>query len=95
MVERLEDLIALGHHFCLSEEKVKGARSLSIAGDRASAAYANEDAIRHYQQALAALLAANERGAARLVLCERIADLCRPIGRRETAQELQRSAARL
>ena len=86
-VERLEDLIALGHHFCLSEEKAKGARFLSIAGDRASAAYANDDAIRHYQQALAALRAANEQGPERLVLCERIADLCRPIGRRETAQE--------
>jgi predicted ATPase/class 3 adenylate cyclase len=86
-VERLEDLIALGHHFCLSEEKAKGARFLGVAGDRASAAYANDDAIRHYQQALAALLAANEQAPERLVLCERIADLCRPIGRRETAQE--------
>jgi adenylate cyclase len=86
-VERLEDLVALGHHFCRSEEKAKGARFLSVAGDRASAAYANDDAIRHYQQALAALRVANEEGPEPLVLCERIADLCRPIGRRETAQE--------
>src|SRR5439155_6312638 len=86
-VERLDDLIALGRHFCLSEEKAKGARFLSVAGDRASAAYANDDAIRHYQQALAALRAANEQGPEQLMLCERIADLCRPIGRRETAQE--------
>ena len=86
-VERLEDLIAMGRHFCLSDEKAKGARFLSIAGDRASAAYANDDAIRHYQQALAALRAANEQGPEQLMLCERIADLCRPIGRRETAQE--------
>jgi len=86
-VERLEDLIVLGHHFCLSEEKTKGARFLSAAGDRASAAYANDDAIRHYQQALAALRAADKQGPEQLVLCERIADLCRPIGRRETAQE--------
>lgn len=86
-VERLEDLIALGHHFCQSEERAKGARYLRAAGDRASGAYANDDAVRHYQQALAALLAANDQGPERLVLCERIADLCRPLGRRETAQE--------
>lgn len=86
-VERLEDLVALGHHFCRSEERAKGAHFLTVAGDRASAAYANDDAIRHYQQALAALRVANEDGPEPLVLRERIADLCRPIGRRETAQE--------
>ena len=95
-VERLEDLVALGHHFCRSEEKAKGARFLRFAGDRASAAYANDDAIRHYQQALAALRRGNEQGPEPLVLCERIADLCRPIGRRETrAGTLQLGAARL
>jgi adenylate cyclase len=86
-VERLEDLVALGHHFSRSEEKAKGARFLRVAGDRASAAYANEDAIRHYQQALAALRAADEQRPQQLILCERIADLCRPIGRRESAHE--------
>ena len=86
-VERLEDLVALGHHFCRSEEKAKGARFLSTAGGRASAAYANDDAIRHYEHALAALRAANEQGPEQLLLCEQIADLCRPIGRREIAQE--------
>jgi adenylate cyclase len=85
--ERLEGLIALGRHFGLSAEKIKGARYLKAAGDRASATYANDDAIRYYQQALAALLTANDPGPERLTLCERIADLCRPIGRRETAQE--------
>jgi predicted ATPase/class 3 adenylate cyclase len=86
-IERLEDLIALGHHFCLSEEKAKGAHFLRVAGDRARAAYANDDALRHYQRALAALETANEQGPEWLVLCERIADLCRPIGRREIAHE--------
>ncbi|GAB9080547.1 hypothetical protein BDS110ZK14_12360 [Bradyrhizobium diazoefficiens] len=49
--ERLEDLILLGHHFSLSASKPKGARYLRAAGDRARASYANDDAIRLYQQA--------------------------------------------
>src|SRR5262249_56719165 len=61
VVERLEDLVALGHHFSRSEEKAKGAGFLRIAGDRARAAYANDDAIRHYRQALATLQAAAEQ----------------------------------
>ncbi|QWG20098.1 AAA family ATPase [Bradyrhizobium sediminis] len=85
--ERLEDLILLGHHFSLSASKPKGARYLSAAGDRARATYANDDAIRLYQQALAVLLTAGDQGPKRLVLYERIADLCRAAGRRNTADE--------
>lgn len=85
--ERLEDLILLGHHFSLSASKPKGARHLSAAGDRARATYANDDAIRLYQQALAVLLTAGDQGPERLVLYERIADLCRAAGRRNTADE--------
>jgi adenylate cyclase len=85
--ERLEDLVLLGHHFSLSANRPRGARYLMAAGDRARMIYANDDAIRFYQQALAALSIAAEQEAERLVLCERIADLCGPAGRRDTAHE--------
>jgi len=90
--ERLEDLVLLGHHFSLSASKPKGARYLRAAGDRARASYANDDAIRFYQQSLAVLLAGGERDGERLVLYERIADLCRVAGRRSTAEEHYRRA---
>ncbi len=90
--ERLEDLILLGHHFSLSASKLKGSRYLSLAGDRARAAYANDDAIRLYQQALAVLLTAGKEGAEPLVLYERIADLCGAAGRRSTAEEHYQTA---
>lgn len=90
--ERLEDLILLGHHFSLSASKPKGARYLRAAGDRARASYANDDAIRLYQQALAVLLTGGEREPERLLLYERIADLCGAAGRRNTAEEHYQSA---
>lgn len=90
--ERLEDLILLGHHFSLSAHKSKGARYLRAAGDRARATYANDDAIRLYQQALAVLLTSGECEPERLVLYERIADLCAAAGRRNTAEEHYQSA---
>jgi predicted ATPase/class 3 adenylate cyclase len=90
--ERLEDLILLGHHFSLSASKPKGSRYLSAAGDRARAIYANDDAIRLYQQALAVLLTAGDQGPERLVLYEQIADLCGTAGRRNTAEEHYQTA---
>jgi tetratricopeptide (TPR) repeat protein len=85
--ERLEDLLLLGHHFSLSANRAKGARFLRTAGDRARTIYANDDAIRHYQQALAALSDELEFVELRLSLRERIADLCGSTGRRGAAHE--------
>lgn len=90
--ERLEDLILLGHHFSLSVSKQKGARYLSAAGDRARAIYANEDAIRLYQQALAVLLTSGDQAPEQLVLYEQIAELCGAAGRRNTAEEHYQTA---
>ena len=84
--ERLSDLEALGHHWSLSADKPRGARYLLAAGDWARAVYANDDAIRHYERALAhprrnARPAAAETRAAR----ERLADLLGLTGRRAEA----------
>ncbi len=84
--ERLEDLTVLGHHFGLSVAREKGAHYLREAGDRARMIYANDDALRFYEQALAALATA-EQTPLRLQLGERIADLCGPTGRRALAHE--------
>lgn len=85
--ERLEDATLLGHHLSLSADKLKGALYLRMAGDRARAAYANDDAAHLYQQALAVLQAVGERGPEWLALHERLADLYGRSGRRELAQE--------
>ena len=90
--ERLEDLILLGHHFSLSVNKQKGARYLSAAGDRARAIYANDDAIRLYQQALAVLLSSGDQAPEQLVLYEQIAELCGAAGRRTMAEEHYQTA---
>ncbi|WP_158668098.1 tetratricopeptide repeat protein, partial [Bradyrhizobium guangdongense] len=90
--EQLEDLILLGHHFSLSASKSRGARYLRAAGDRARASYANDDALRFYQQSLAVLSTAGEQEPERLILNERVADLCCVTGRRSTAEEHYRSA---
>ncbi|QEL22180.1 AAA family ATPase [Bosea sp. F3-2] len=84
--ERLEDLTVLGHHFGLSAARQKGAHYLRQAGDRARMIYANDDALRFYEQALAAL-ATTEPTPLSLQLGERIADLCGPAGRRSLAHE--------
>lgn len=85
--ERLEDLVLLGHHFSLSANKPKGARYLRAAGDRARGSYANDDALRFYQQSLAVLSTGVVREPECLILYERIADLCRIAGRRSVAEE--------
>ena len=85
--ERLEDAVMLGHHFSLSAYKPKGAFYLRAAGDRARAIYANDDAIRLYQQALTVLPATTDAVPERLLLREQIADLYGPSGRRDIAIE--------
>jgi predicted ATPase/class 3 adenylate cyclase len=85
--ERLEEAVQLGHHFSLSADKSKGAFYLRAAGDRARAIYANDDAIRLFQQALTVLPATPATVPERLLLREQIADLYGPAGRRDIAIE--------
>jgi adenylate cyclase len=79
--QRLSDLEALGHHWSLSADKPRGARYLLMAGDRARAVYANEDAIRHYERALRTLGDSQDRGELRNAR-ERLGDLLGLTGRR-------------
>jgi adenylate cyclase len=83
---RFEDLEALGHHLSLGDEPARGARWLVAAGDWARGIYANDDAIRIYQRAHAAL-GARDDGEARLDIDERLGDLFGPTGRRDSAFE--------
>ncbi len=85
--DRLADLALLGHHFSQSGEKAKGATYLMAAGDRARKIYANDDALRLYQQGLDALSKTGDQDHISLLLCERIADICGPVGQRDSATE--------
>jgi predicted ATPase/class 3 adenylate cyclase len=83
--ERVEDLEALGHHLSLAGEKLEGARYLMAGGDRARRVYANDDAVRHYERALALLQDSPAGVGERLEACERLGELLRPLGRRDQA----------
>ncbi len=91
--QRLAELAALGHHWSLSPDKVRGALYQLEAGDWARAVYANDDAIRHYELALRTLANATTEAAgatdaahrAELDARERLADLLALTGRRGEA----------
>jgi adenylate cyclase len=83
--ERLSDLEALAHHWSLSADRLRGARYLVTAGDRARAVYANEDAIRHYERALQALAECSGCDADARAAREQLADLLGLTGRRADA----------
>jgi adenylate cyclase len=84
--ERLEDLEALGHHFSLSADKLRGVRYLTAAGDSARALYANEDAARCYERALDTLAMHDAVARAQQVqLWERLGDALGAVGRRADA----------
>lgn len=82
---RLEDVEALGHHFSLSDEPLKGAQYLVAAGDWARRMYANDDAARHYERALATLAGCDACGNLQWAVRERLGDLLAPVGRRDAA----------
>jgi adenylate cyclase len=83
--ERLEDLEMLGRHFRSSAERVRGARYLIAAGERARVIYANQDAIRHYEQALETLAECAGCEPERQLVHERLGDLLRHAGAGEAA----------
>jgi adenylate cyclase len=84
--QRLEDIEALGHHLSLGADRQRGARLLLAAADRASAIYANEDALRNYERALRTLREAGAREE-QCPVRERLGDLLATLGRRPEALE--------
>ena len=85
--DRLEDLAMLGYHFGLSEDQRGGARYLVAAADWARSIYANDDAIRHYEQALRLLRECGVCEAETVEIHERLGDLLAPLGRGPDAFE--------
>ena len=84
--DRFEDLEALGHHFSLSDEPARGARYLVAAGDWARGIYANDDAVRLYQRAHAALSSCPDRDPLEVLdISERLGDLSGLGGHRDEA----------
>jgi adenylate cyclase len=83
--ERLSDLEALGHHWSLGPDRLRGARYLVAAGDWARAVYANDDAIHHYERALRTLAECPDGHADTRGARERLADLLGLTGRRAEA----------
>ena len=83
---RPEDIEALGHHFSLGADRRRGARFLLAAADRASAVYANEDALRNYERALRTLRECGARED-QFPIRERLGDLLTKLGRRAEAIE--------
>jgi adenylate cyclase len=86
----LAELEALGHHWSLSPDKLRGAHYLLAAGDWARAVYANEDAMRHYRRAMGTLDEADgtpDEAFIQLQLGahERLADMQALAGQREEA----------
>jgi hypothetical protein len=60
---RLEEVAAvLGRHFAAAGESERAAHYLEVAGDHAARAFANEEAIASYRQALAVIDSQSERG---------------------------------
>jgi len=84
--ERLEDIVALGHHYSLGTDRRRGARYLVTAGDRSRAVYANDDAVRDYERALRTLRECGAREDEAPVR-ERLGDLLATLGRRAAAME--------
>jgi adenylate cyclase len=82
---RLQDIEALARHWGLGGDHRKAAGYLVAAGDWARGLYANEDAIQHYERALAALARGGATPDEVSTVRERLGDILAPLGRRAEA----------
>ena len=91
---QLQELQALGHHFRLGEDRLRGVRYLVAAGDWARRLYANADAIRQYELALETLSACGDPDGRRPEVEERLGDVLAPAGQIAAAtQRLEEARA--
>jgi adenylate cyclase len=82
---RLQDIEALARHWGLGGDRQRAARYLVAAGDWARGLYANDDAVQHYERALAALAQSPATSAEVSAVRERLGDILTPLGRRTEA----------
>lgn len=73
------------HRYGLGDDKTAGINYLVEAGDWARRLYANEDAVRHYRRALAAVGTDKVTRPEHLAVLERLADLLSTMGQRDEA----------
>ncbi|MBL8203280.1 MAG: hypothetical protein JNM09_03560 [Blastocatellia bacterium] len=86
--ERLAEIAStLALHFEKADHHDKAILYFTLAGDRARASYANNEAIQFYQSALTHIEAVGNRDEQRCQLYESLGDLVNLIGQRETARQ--------
>ncbi len=87
----------IAHHFLRAGEVRQGVHYLLRAGERAEAAYAHDDALRHYQRAHSEVKSIEENWARRVQrdMLERIGDVYRACGRLERSYDAYEDAVAL
>ena len=82
---RLEELVAVGHHFRLSSQGQQAARYFMEAGEWTAAIYANDDAVRYFREALKSLEGCDGCDERRAPPLERLGDLLSTVGKKVEA----------
>ncbi|MGA2802951.1 MAG: AAA family ATPase [Acidimicrobiales bacterium] len=98
--DRLEEVAALlGHHYAAAGERHRAVHHLGVAGDHAASAFANDEAISVYREALSILAEdladADSTLHAEVELRARLAEVFSRIGRHGEAREMFHEALRL
>ncbi len=89
-----EPVDRIAHHFIRAGDIRQGVHYLVLAGERAEAVYAHEDALQRFREALAALEDLDETRARRLKrdILERVGDVYRACGRLEQSYDAYEEA---